>query len=458
MTHRSPFTLPRRLSQAARALLALPLIGLMALPLPALAQDGGLFAPAMTINGQVITNYDVEQRVAFMRALRVPGDLEAEAIKGLTQDRLAVQAAKDMGLKLTPEQIADAKTEFAGRAKLTVDQFMSALADEGVDPETFQAFIVAGLTWREVVRAKFAPTATVSESQVDRAMLENGRQPNVRLLISELIIPIKPDEPIADLLALARDIQAKVNEGGSFGAAAREYSASPSSKNGGRLDWMELSKLPPPIAAQILTLAPGEVSDPVVLPQAIALFQLNNIDQSESRMLVAVEVEYAQLLLPAGLTPADIRAKADGCGDLYPLVRKLKLPADYLRVNTAMMSAVPQDVGLDLAKLDGGESLVRNNGGRVELLMLCRRTGITEDQAAAATAPAEGEAGADGAPAAGGEAAAAPADPANPDAPTRSPAELARDSMRMSLVNKQIQAKADAYLEELRSEAIIVTP
>ena len=72
-------------------------------------------------------------------------------------------------------------------------------------------------------------------------------------------------------------IKAEIETGGSFGAAARQYSAAPTGQHGGRLDWLALENLPAPVAEKLLKLAPGQVSEPFVLPNAVALFQLNNI-------------------------------------------------------------------------------------------------------------------------------------------------------------------------------------
>lgn len=166
------------------------------------------------------------------------------------------------------------------------------------------------------------------------------------------------------------------------------------------------------------------------------LFQLNGLTDAESAQPARVEVEYAQFALPLGTDPATIRTQTDDCGDLYPLARGL--PADQLRVTTQLMGEVPQDIGLELAKLDPGESIVRARGGFNELLMLCLRTGIPDIDPAAPTPEAEAAAEA---PEGDAEAADAPS--------------VDREAVRTELGNQQLTALADAFMEELRSEAII---
>ncbi|WP_158241808.1 peptidylprolyl isomerase [Tabrizicola sp. TH137] len=406
-----------------------------AMAAPAAAQDGSLFAPRMVINGQTITNFEVEQRMLFLRALRAPGDPEKEAIKALMRDRLGAQAAEDAGITVTAEQVSEGLEEFASRANMTAEQFTAALADEGVAPETFRDFVANGLLWREVVRSKFGPQIRISEAQIDRALAENAKKTQIRILLSELILPIQGDD-VTPALDQARAIKAEA-AGDGFAAAAREFSAAPSAARGGRLDWLEVTNLPPAIVSQVLTLSPGEVSDPIVVPQAVVLFQLNGISDVESAMPAQVEVEYAQFALPPNLDPATIRAQVDGCGDLYPLARGL--PPEQLRLTTQMMGAVPQDIGLELAKLDVGEFVLRQRAGYTELLMLCLRTGVPEtDPAAAAQVPVTTE---EAEAVEGEEAEATPL--------------VDREALRNRLGNAQLTAMAEAYMEELRSEAII---
>lgn len=397
-----------------------------------LAQDGGLFAPRLVINGQTVTNFEVEQRMKFLQALRAPGDLEKEALEALMRDRLAAQAAKDMKITLTAEQINDGVKEFAARANLSPEQFTEALGQEGVAPETFRDFVANGLLWREVVRTKFGQQVRISDAQIDRALAENAKTPQVQVLLSELILPVQGDE-VAQVVDEAREIKARSGSEQSFAEAARQYSAAPTANNGGRLDWMPISNLPPAIAQQVLTLSPGEVSDPVVVPQAVVLFQLNGLSDLESKMPARVEVEYARFALPATMDPAELRAKADDCGDLYPLARGL--PAEALQVTTQDMGAVPQDIGLELAKLDPGESVLRVQGAARELLMLCLRTGIPETDPAAETT--------------------VPVTTADATAPAEDKPAVDREAVRSELGNQQLNALAEAFMEELRSEAII---
>lgn len=416
---------------------------------PAMAQDDNPFAARVTVDGAVITNFEVQQRALFLRALRLPGDPETEAIRALIEDRLGAAAAKSAGITVKADEIAAGMTEFAGRANLSPDEFMKALADEGVAPETFRDFVTAGLLWRAVVRAKFPGPQAVSDAQVDRAIAGTVTQPAVRILMSELFLPLQPGDDPDAILADARAIKAEIENGGSFGAAARQYSAAPTGQNGGRLDWLALENLPAPVAEKLLKLAPGQVSEPFVLPNAVALFQLNNLSEELTPAPAAVQVAYAEYLLAPGQDVAAVRAQVDRCGDLNIVARGQG--ADRLRQTTALTSDVPQDVALELAKLDPGEGAVLRRGGTDVFLMLCQRQALAE--APPADSPAD-------------PATASAAEPTAPATPTSPPpateASLPegliapiRAAVKDQLGNKRLEQLAAGYMEELRSEARI---
>ncbi len=408
---------------------------------PAAAQSSP-FAPRLIINEQVVSYYELEQRILFLRLLRSPGDLEKLALDALIEDRLRLQQAEKLEIEVTPEEVLQGMDEFAARANLTSEQFIAAIAEGGVEPETFRDFVEAGLVWRQVVRARFGAQANVTETDVDRAITNEGKIEGVQVLLSELIIPA-PEGREEDALALARELSDSISGEDAFARAARQYSAAPSKGRGGRMDWLPLANVPSAIGPFVLGLAPGETSDPVPIPGAVALFQLRGIIEESTETPAATQVEYAQLFLPNDggfeAEAARIRARADTCNDLYGVVPDAT--AEQLQRATATMTEIPADIGLELARLDAGESSTAITRGDTRVfLMLCLRQPVPElPDEIEVTAADPGDAEQDG-----GEAPPA----AGPD----------RDAIRTRLINQKLAGLADNYLADLRANAIIREP
>lgn len=339
-------------------------------PTAAPAQD--LFAPRLYINGQVITEYEVIQRALFLQLLRAPGDPMEEALRALTEDRLRMSEAKRLGLKVAEDEVMQGMEEFASRANLTAEQLVGELQKVGIAPETFRDFVVAGLLWRQAVRARYVGRVSVSEADIDKAMQAAARPRALKVLASELVIPM-PEGREESAMALANRLSEEIDSEGEFASAARSYSAAPTAGRGGRLEWLPLANLPPAIAGQILALGVGEASRPIQVPGAVVLFLLRDVAEDDSAEPISVSVEYARFLMPDDPEAiAALKAKTDGCLDLYGATRGL--PEDRLVIESLPMSEIAQDIGLELAKLDPGEvSTALSQSGMRMFLMLCSR-------------------------------------------------------------------------------------
>lgn len=387
-----------------------------------LAQQGGPFAPRMIVNDRAITNYELDQRIRFMQLLSGAPNVEEAALEALIDDRLRMAEAARLGISLSPEELKTGMEEFAARANLPTEQFIAAIGQAGVAAETFRDFVEAGLSWRRVVRARFGPRAQITEAEIDRALaLTSPGAPGSagpQVLLSEIVLRADTPQFRAEAERRARQLKASITSEGAFAAAARQYSVSNSRGAGGRMAWIPLSNLPPEIAAQVLTLGPGEVSDPISLPNAIALFQLRDIREGAlDGTPQPVSVEYARFVIPGG-SLADamkVRARVDSCDDLYGVAKGL--PEERLTRDVKPVADLPEALALELAKLDENEiSYGLSTPDTAVVLMLCGRT------------------------------------------PDLGDGEVDRETVRRRLVNQRLGGYADSYLAELRADAIIREP
>ncbi len=390
---------------------------MLALPAGMALAQSGAFAPVKIVNERVITQYELTQRILFMQLLRQQGDIPAESIKGLIDDRLRTYGAEVNGVLITEAMVRAGMEEFASRANLTADEFIKAVGQGGVDAETFRDFVTAGLVWREVVRAKFGPTISISEVAIDRALSNFVPTSAIAVSLSEIVLPATGADR-SNALALARKLKSELKAGGDFAALARSNSAGPTAGSGGQLAWQRLSQLPPEAAVAVRSLAAGQVSDAVVLDDKVVIYLMREQRQDKITGKSATVVDYAEFLIPndgnATAEAAKIRAKVDTCDDLYALAKGL--PVERLTRKTLPQTQLPGDVSGALTLLDAGESsaTVTRGGWRV-FLMLCSRGAAPEDMPS-------------------------------------------RDEVRLQLSNQRLAAQAEIYLEELRSEAIIVDP
>lgn len=363
--------------------IALATLTAAALAIPAAAQN--LFAPVARINDSVITEFEVGQRTRFMQVLNAPGATRKASIDALIDDRLRQQAARNAGLELSSEGLAASMAEFAGRADLTTDEFVKALGQAGVSVETFRDFVGISILWRDLIRARYGNRVQISEADIDRALAASGNSTSIRVLLSEIIIPAPPPQ-LASAQAKAEQA-AQATTIAEFSAYARRFSATASRSRGGRMDWVPLNNLPPQLRGLILALGPGDVTEPLPIPGAIALFQLRDIQETDTPSQEYSAIEYAAYYMAGGRSPETLAAaerlknSVDVCDDLYSVAKGQ--PEAALDRGTLPPAEIPQDIAIELAKMDAGEvstALTRNNGQSLVFLMLCGRTAaLNED-------------------------------------------------------------------------------
>ncbi|WP_299736343.1 peptidylprolyl isomerase [uncultured Roseobacter sp.] len=390
----------------------------LALSGPAVAQ--GLFDPVVVVNDAVVTEFEVEQRQTFMRFLNAPGSNRQDVIDTLVDERLQAQAIAASGLEMTEEGIDAGLTEFAGRADMDKDQFIAVLGQNGVAEESFRSFVEVGIAWRELISARFGSRVEISEEEIDRALGSTTGTTGIRVLVSEIIIPAPPERK-ADVDQLAQEI-AQSQSQDEFSDYAREFSATASREAGGRLPWQDLNRLPAALRPILLSLAPGEITDPLTIPNAVALFQLRGIEETGAPTQEFVAIEYAAYYIPGGRTPAGLsaaqklQAQVDQCDDLYGIAQGQ--PEEILDRTTLPPAEIPQDIALELSKLDPGEvstALTRNNGQTLVFLMMCGRTAAVNE-------------------------------------------DVAREDAARALRSARITTYAEGFLDQLRADARIVTP
>ena len=403
---------------------------------PAFAQ-GNPFQPLVHVNDSAVTRYELDQRIRFLQILRAPDADRASAEQALIDDRLRLFAARQMGIAASDEQIDAGLAEFAGRANLGVEEFTRALAQAGVERQTFHDFIAAGVVWREVVRQRIVPQISVSDAEVDQEMQRLIETPRItHVALSELIIPAPPGQE-AQAMGLAESLVQSVRSEADFAAAARRHSVTPSAENSGRLPWMPLGNLPPALRPIILSMKHGQISQPLTVEGAVVLFYLRDSRGSLRPGAREQVLDYVRFRLSSTAEANRIAALSDTCADLF--VHARGLPPEQIQRQTLSQGQIPSAEAIRLAVLDDNETSVVSQGGVAELLMLCKRQpALLAGGAQEAPVPVTAE----------GEEAAAP----DPDAPPD------REEMRNQIFSRKVGQAADNYLAELRANAIIRRP
>ena len=341
------------------------------------------FETAVAVNGSLISNYQIDQRVRMLKALNTSGDLRTAAEDALINEQLYLQSAKRLEIEIDNNAVQTGMQEFADRANLTVDQFLVEIGRFGVASESFRDFVYAGLAWREVVNVLFgAKIESVGAEQIDLSIELRHEQKSISVLLSEIIIPLSP-ETADRAREVANYIYQNVRSKSEFSEFARRASASPSRDNGGDIDWLPLGSLPEPVQNAILGAPNGTVLRPMEMQQALFIFFKRSTREVSNDPTVS-SIEFATLAVPGEPAAAfaaanEIVLRVDTCNDLRAEGRESANAFEYF---SSSPDEIPPVYATELERLDQGEVAVRSDNamGIAEIVMLCAVKFVEDDE------------------------------------------------------------------------------
>jgi|TARA_B110000971_G_C20030784_1_gene511312 peptidyl-prolyl cis-trans isomerase SurA len=342
---------------------------------PAMSQS--LFDSVISVDRAAITKYELDQRIRFFELLKPSNNVEDEARNSLIEDRLKIAAARRADIQLTPEALMAAMSDFAKNSNNNLNQLLDDLAQDGVDEQTFRDYVEAGITWRQLVRGRFASRANPTEAEIDRALASAGAQGGIQVLLTEIVLPAPPDQ-----MAVARKIAnrlTRIESTNIFSEQAQLLSVAQSRANGGKLEWTNLNDLPAGLRPIISGLRPGQITKPLEITNAIVLFQLLDIAETAFQLPKISAIEYAQLAGPESAV-VSVSTRADTCDDLYGLVKTDA--ALTLTIQSHPQDQITQAIALRLNGLDKNEQSIRptTEPNQADMIMLCARIySIVED-------------------------------------------------------------------------------
>ncbi len=352
------------------------LIAVVLIAMPLSAQNTP-FAPAIIVNEDMITYYDLAQRRALYQAYGLSGEaLEDRVVEDLTQEALMRQEARRAGIQVPREAVDSAFASYTAARNTNPDAFVTVLQRSGIDPSTVVNQIEAQLGWQNAMQARFRNRAIPDQGDLEEAVLLNATGTTREVLLAEIAIPFaeRGEARTRELiLQLARDLQ----DGGDFGAAARQYSRAATRNNGGEIGWIAVTDLPPAMRAEVDLIDVGGVSRPIPITRGVSLLTVKGERQTAVQDNGAVSLTYGRATFPlsqgedaarnAALaarenidTCADIRDGSFGAGSgvFGPAPLSSVEPALFSVIATAQTGSVSQPV---------------RTGDSLSIIVLCSR-------------------------------------------------------------------------------------
>lgn len=190
--------------------------------------------------------------------------LERQVLERLVMDKVQLQQAREIGLRVDDAQLEQALQRIAASNNLSLPQFRAALEKDGISFANFREEIRGEMTIARLREREVESKIFISDGEIDNYLNsasvpgagEEYQLAHILLRAPESASP----EQIQKLRAKADQVLERLHKGEDFGQLAAAYSDAPDGMRGGNLGWRSLDRLPPMFAEASLKLQVGEVS------------------------------------------------------------------------------------------------------------------------------------------------------------------------------------------------------
>ena len=246
------------------------------------------------INNNIITNYDIEKEIDYLKALNP--NLEN------VEKNIALKIARDSLVKETIKRIEILNYLELGKQNQLVDEtlqnfykslnilskenFETYLAKFDLNFEQVYSKFEIEILWNQLIYSKYSDQININKEEIKKSLLNSNKEQSI-YNISEIVYEVKDKDEIQEKYI---QILNSIKEIG-FEKTVLLFSVSKSRDNFGLLGWVNESILLPNIKKNIGKMMINQISEPINVPAGILLLKLNDLKKEQINLDIDKEVE-----------------------------------------------------------------------------------------------------------------------------------------------------------------------
>lgn len=325
------------------------------------------------VNGSIITDLDVEHRLALVVAAsggRIPDEeknrLRVQVLRNLIDEKLQILEAQSHDVVVEEAEVENTFSRVAQNFKQTPEQFVQYLKSSGTSASTLKSQIRAELAWSRLLRRRVSPFVTIGDEEVEAVIkrLEASKgQEEYR--VSEIFLTANAENEAA-VRNTAERILNQVRNGASFVAYARQFSEASTAAVGGDLGYVMAEQLPAPLQEAVKSIPVGQISEPIRVPGGFSIIAVSDKRKILGPDPLDAVLTIKQVIVPfkKGASESEIRslvermateaARGGGCGRAEALAQSVGGRVD--EPEPQKLREFPQGLVPHLERLQVGES------------------------------------------------------------------------------------------------------
>ena len=340
-------------------------------------------AIAVIVNDEVISRYDVNQRVRLILVTSgIPATeenvkrIEEQAIKALIDEKIQIQEAIKLEVPDSPDEINLMLDNIAKGNQTTAEGILESITSQGVNSETLLSQIKSELLWNKIVRGRFGSYINISDEEVniiyDRTIQNIN---NSQYDISEIFIGFEDESEEKEAKELTERLTEQLKNEIAFEPVAQQFSQAPSSGQGGFIGWVSEGQLDPDIISNIKNLEIGSVSNPIKTVNGYYIIKLNGKSEEGGKNpmknqydLISVSFDIEDKIMAKDFSDNFISCKRlDGLLENYN-------QKEVNVIGKRLLQELPKELHKELLEKNAGNALSpRFSDENIDIILICDR-------------------------------------------------------------------------------------
>ena len=340
-------------------------------------------AIAVIVNDEVISRYDVNQRVRLILVTSgIPATeenvkrIEEQAIKALIDEKIQIQEAIKLEVPDSPDEINLMLDNIARGNQTTAEGILESITSQGVNSETLLNQIKSELLWNKIVRGRFGSYINISDEEVniiyDRTIQNIN---NSQYDISEIFIGFEDESEEKEAKELTERLTEQLKNEIAFEPVAQQFSQAPSSGQGGFIGWVSEGQLDLDIISNIKNLEIGSVSNPIKTVNGYYIIKLNGKSEEGGKNpmknqydLISVSFNIEDKIMAQDFSDNFISCKRlDGLLENYN-------QKEVNVIGKRLLQELPQELHKELLEKNAGNTLSpRFSEENIDIILICDR-------------------------------------------------------------------------------------
>jgi len=234
---------------------------------------------AVVVNKDIITEGGLSDRL-HLAAVNAnidptPANLEklkSQMLHAMINEVLQRQIAEQYKIQVTDKEMQESIALLEKNSGMEPGHIARIMKENKIPLSTLEDQIRTNRMWVELIRAKYASTIQISDSEIAQALqLEKEKEGKTQYHLAEIVLHFDGHEQEVRVKNDLNRLMEELQKGAHFSVLAQQFSQAPTAALGGDMGWMTEEELSPEVAEFLAHMEPGQLSKPIRTPHSYIL-------------------------------------------------------------------------------------------------------------------------------------------------------------------------------------------